>query len=181
MRYFSIILLFIFNIFFCGCGFDNNEKFFNNLKSKNMMVVNEAAYELGENKEEKAVPFLIDLIKGDQPKVIKITAIEALGKIGSDSSVNALVDMLGKKNDNQVRIAACNALGKIKSPDAMEPLLGVAGTVGEDRDARLFSLWALGSIGDERAVPLLTSLLDDPDKYISYNARQALKTIGNGK
>ncbi len=181
MRYFPVIVLLIFSLLFCGCDFDNNKKLFNDLKSRNMIVVKEAAFSLGESKEKKAVPLLVDLIKSEQQEEIKITAIEALGKIGSDSSVNALVDMLGKKNDNQVRIAACNALGKIKSPDAMEPLLGVAGTVGEDRDARLFSLWALGSIGDERAVPLLTSLLDDPDKYISYNARQALKTIGNGK
>ena len=180
MRIILINFLFIL-ILSSGCSENDTEKYLADLKSQNMMVVNEAAYSLGENKEEKAVPFLIDLIKGDQPKVIKITAIEALGKIGSDSSVNALVDMLGGKNDNQVRIAACNALGKIKSPDAVEPLLEFAGTGGEDRDAHLAAIWALGSIGDERSVPLLTSLLDNTDKYISYNARQALKTIGNGK
>jgi len=173
MRYFPITLVLIFSVFFSGCNFDNNEKLLNDLKTRNMIVVNEAAYRLGESKEEKAVPLLIDLLKGDQPKEIKITAIEALGKIGLKSSVDVLVDIFGEGNDNEVRIAACNALGKIKSPDAVEPLLDVAGV--EDKEVRLFAIWALGSIGDERAVPLLTKLVDDPDKYVSYNARQALE------
>jgi len=179
MRYFPVTLSLIFTLLFSGCDFNNHEALLNDLKSQNMMVVNEAAYELGESEEEKAVPLLMNLIKGDQPKEIKITAIEALGKIGANIPVDALVDVLGERNNDEIRIAACNALGKIKSPGAVEPLLGVAGV--EDRDVRLFAIWALGSIGDEKAIPLLTKLVSDPDKYLSYNARQALKTIGNGK
>jgi HEAT repeat protein len=42
----------------------------------------------------------------------------------------------------------------------------------------LAAIWALGNIGDMAAMELLLGLKSHPDKYVAYNASQALKKLG---
>ncbi len=167
------ILLFTFLISIFGCLPKNTEEYIKDLKSENLMVRSKAIYHLGKKKKKGAVPILIDLLKHDQAKDIKISAIEALGKIGEETSVDELISVL-KHNDNDIRIAACNALGNIRDPKAIRPLIRVL----PDKDIQLSAIWALGNIGDQSAVPALSNLLNNQNKYVSYNAAQSLKKIG---
>lgn len=166
----------LFVILNFGCNANDTEKYIEDLKSENVMVRNNAIYYLGKNKEKLAVPMLIELVNDDQPKETKLSIIEALGKIEEGRSVDALVGLF-KEEDNEIRIAALEALGKIKNPQAIKPLINLL----EDQDLRLTAIWALGNIGDNSAIPAMTKLLGNRDKYVRYNAIQALKKIGAGR
>ena len=170
-------VLFIFLIFSFGCSLDDTAKYLEALKSENVTVRKEAAYYLGENKEEDAVPLLIQLLRQDQSKEVRINAIEALGKIGSvdnNSHVDTLIGIL-RENDTEILTAAVEALGKIKDPKAVKPLINLL----DNRDIRLTAIWALGNVEDKGAVPALTGLLNSDDKYVRHNSTQALKHIGS--
>ena len=169
-------LLTVFVILNFGCISDETEIYIEDLKSENVMVRNNAIYYLGKNKEESAVPMLIELLNNHQPKETMLSAIDALGKIEEGRSVDALVSLL-KEKDDEIRIAVVEALGKIRDPKASKPLINIL----SDKDVQRTAIRALGSIGDKSAVPALTKLLDDPDEYVSYNAAQALKQIGSGQ
>ena len=157
-----------------GCSLNDTEKYLQDLKSENVMVRNNAIYYLGENKEKLAVPMLIELLNNDQPKETRLNAIEALGKIEEAISVDPLVALLNEE-DKEIKMAACDALGMIKNAKAAGPLIGIL----QDKDIQLTAIWALGNIGDKSAVPALTRLLNDQDKYVSSNAAKALKRIGS--
>jgi HEAT repeat protein len=177
MRKLFNIVLFIFLIFSFGCPLDDDTaKYLEALKSENITVRKEAVYYLGENKEEDAVPLLIQLLSQDQSKEVRIKAIEALGKIGgidNNSHVDTLIGIL-RENDTEILTAAVEALGKIKDPKAVKPLINLL----DNRDIRLAAIWALGNVGDKGAVPALTGLLNSDDKYVRHNSTQALKQIG---
>lgn len=185
-----------------GCGyylygyfFNNTEKYLQDLKSKNIMVINNAIYHLGEDEEKDAVPMLIELINIEFSKKVRLSAINTLGKIcepgivdellslllGKEDEIrieaaNALAGILGD-NDTEIVIAAVNAVGKIKSSRATESLINIL----DNRDIQLAVIRALGNIGDKSAVPALTNILSDSDKFLSYNAEQALKKIGESE
>jgi HEAT repeat protein len=171
------------------------EGYLEDLKSKNIMVKCDAIYQLGEDQEEDAIPMLIKLINDEQPKKIRLSAIEALGKMYQSGLVDELFGFLADEDtktrsavvdglinllteeDMEIRLAAVEALGKIKEPRAVKPLINML----DDEDSRLFVIRALGNIGDDSAVPALTELLDNPDEYVSYNASRALKRIGEAE
>ncbi|MDL1967043.1 MAG: HEAT repeat domain-containing protein [Deltaproteobacteria bacterium] len=157
-----------------GCSLNDTEKYLQDLKSENAMVINNAIYYLGEEEEKRAVPMLIELLNNDQLKETRLNAIEALGKIEEDSSVEALVALLNEE-DKEIKTASCDALGMIKNAKAVRHLIRIL----QDKDVRLTAIWALGNIEDKSAVPALTTLLDDKDKYVSSNAANALKKIGS--
>lgn len=173
MKVILISLLFMFFIFTSGCSSGDTETYLKGLKSDNIVVRNDAIYHLGEKKEKSAVPALIKLLTSDQRGETKLSVIGALGKIREGSSVNSLVAALNE-DDIKIKIAAIEALGKIKDPHAVQPLLNTLSDTG----TRLFAIWALGNIGDKGAIPALTKLLGDDDKYVRYNASNALKKIG---
>jgi HEAT repeat protein len=170
----GLLALFLFLNY--GCSLNDTEKYLQELKSENVMVRNNAIYYLGENKEKLAVPMLIELLNNDQPKEIRLNAIEALGKIEEAISVEALVALLNEE-DKEIKMAAVEALGKIKDPKAVKPLINVL----NNKDIKITALWAIGNIGDKSAIPHLTKLFDDQDEYVRYNASQSLKKIGYDK
>ena len=179
MKIILSILIFTFLIFNSGCLLNDTEKYIEDLKSANVMVKKNAIYYLGDDEEKRAVPMLIELLNNDSSKEIKLSVTEALGKIGEVSSVDSLVLLLREK-DKEIRIAAIEALGKLQDPKAVKPLIHILDDKN-DRDIELTAIWALGNTGDKSAIPALTKLLDDKDKYLRYNASQALKEITSGE
>ena len=190
-----VLLIMACGYYLYGYFFDNTEKYLQDLRSENIMVINNAIYHLGEDQEKDAVPMLIELINKKQPKTVRLSAINTLGKICEPGIVDELLSMLlGEEdeirteaaealagilgdNDTEIVTAAVHAVGKIKSSRATESLINIL----DNRDIRLAVIRALGNIGDKSAVPALTNILSDPDKFVSYNAAQALKKIGESE
>lgn len=113
---------------------------------------------LGELKEPKAVPILLDLLQDKKP-LIKWEAILALGEIGDDSAVGPLLCLL-EASDPEVRWTSAMALVKIGDERANEPVLGLM--KDGDKDVRWRVAEVLGYLADPRAIrPLIDALRED--------------------
>lgn len=112
----------------------------------------------------------------DDPfEFVRATAAEALGLLRNQQSVPSLLNSL-RDAVPFVRACAAKALGNIKSKDTVEPLIQALATEVDDY-ARGVMADALGEIGDERAVEVL-SLEARRNQEESWHASEALVKIG---
>lgn len=157
-----------------ACSAKETNKDIRNLRSSNLMLKEEAMRRISEDRVKAALPILETLLRKDLPKSSRLLIIQAIGDIGEKNSAVYLIPLLNQQ-DADICEAAAEALGKIKDPRAIPSL---AKAISEKK-VRYGIIWALGNIGDKSGVPVLTPLLQNTDKYVSYNARQALKKIGS--
>jgi aminopeptidase N len=87
---------------------------------------------------------------------VRDVAVAQLGSFTDDSSLAAQLNQIAIKDKAfRVRAAALNALGEIKAPDAYQTLTAAVKTDSPDNTLRDAALEGLGSLGDDRAVPVL--------------------------
>jgi HEAT repeat protein len=148
------------------------------LKEENEYTRADAAAALGQMgpAAKVAVPALVELL-GDKEAVVRIAAAKALGAIGTDAKA-ALPDinktLIEKELD--VRLAAANALWSIdKSPSAISALSEMLKEYKESDRAKITT--ALGGLGTEAAVPVLTNALKDAQLEVRVRAAEALWRI----
>ncbi len=98
---------------------------------------------------------------------------EELAEIGA-SAVGPLLNALRHRKDGLVKYNAALALTRI-GKSAVRGLL--KSLEDSDPDVRLEASWALGEIGDERAIEPLISGLKDEDWYVRQRAASALVTM----
>ena len=91
-------------------------------------------------------------------------------------AIAPLVQALKHEKDGLVKYNAALALTKIGTP-AMDPLLESMDY--DDADVRLEATWALGEIGDGRAVEPLVEALSDEDWYVRKQAATSLCNLKN--
>lgn len=103
---------------------------------------------------EAAVPTLLEALKHAE-WLVRLHAIEALGKMRAPQGVEPLLAVLFNDHDTAVRTDAARALGEIGDPRAVEFLI----TAMRDLDVRPIAIEALGKIGDRRAVSTLVGVL----------------------
>lgn len=111
---------------------------------------------------EAAVPCLLEALQSRE-WLVKLHAIEALGKMQSPDTVEPLLFVLFNDPDVAVRTDAVRALGDIGDPRAVDFLL----TALNDLDVRPVAVESLGKIGDRRAVPALVKIVNgssQPDR-----------------
>ncbi|MBI3987184.1 MAG: HEAT repeat domain-containing protein [Lentisphaerae bacterium] len=145
------------------------------LNNANPAIQNRAIAELGTLGRRQAAPALKKFLSGDYARDTRLLTLKALGDIGDPESVAPIVPVLADP-DPQIKLSAAEALGKIRDPTAIQPLAKLL----NDPDAQLATIWALGNIGHTNAVSFLSGLLASPDKFVRFNALQALKKIGSG-
>jgi len=92
----------------------------------------------------------------------------------SQNGIRELIRDLSHRNED-IRWAAASALSRIGAP-AVEPLMAAL----DDKDSvvRLRAAWALGRIGDERAIQKLILTLQDGDWSVRMRAADALGMLG---
>ncbi len=112
---------------------------------------------LGDIRDPRAVPALIDRLIEDVDENIRVAAAEALGKIRDPRAVDALLACLNRHNQGWLDYAAAEALGEIGDQRALGPLLAAL-----DRSSlREPVLESLGKIGNANTIdPLIVSLAD---------------------
>ena len=103
---------------------------------------------------QAAVPYLVEALR-HQEWLVRLHAVEALGKIKSPDAVEPLLHVMFNDRDVAIRTDAARTLGEIGDPRAVEFLL----TAMSDLDLRPVAVEALGKIGDRRAVPALTAVI----------------------
>ncbi len=122
---------------------------------------------------EEVVEALMVLLEDPAP-AIRVRAIEALAEQGVVEAAPAIAERV-EDRDPDVQTAAIEALGRLKDPAGVEALMAIA-----EREARVDAIWALGAIGDARALPLLSRMAGYNNEYVAWNAEVALRAIGDG-
>jgi HEAT repeat protein len=145
------------------------------LKDKNAVVRREAAWALGRLGDQRAVPALMQALKDKDWKVRKYAAW-ALGELGDRRAVPALSQALEDILFWPVREAVAMALGKLG--DYGFSALLQALKYGSP-NVRKTAAYALGRLGEPRAVPALMQALKDKDWNGREAAAEALGELGD--
>ncbi len=106
-----------------------------------------------------AVPVLLEALRHDD-WLVRLHAIEALGKVRAPEAVEPLLGLLFTDRDTAVREDTARALGDIGDARAVRFLLVAMKEVG----LRPLAIEALGKIGDRQAVPALVAVVTGADR-----------------
>lgn len=130
------------------------------LQDKVKAVREEATTSLAEI-GDAALPSLLDALKNPE-WMVRLHAVEALGKSRSADAVEPLLWALFNDHDQAIREDIVRALGQLGDGRAMEFLV----TVMKEPGLRPLAVEALGKIGDRRAVPVLVAVLEGRDRPV---------------
>lgn len=138
----------------------------------------QAVIGLGRLGDASVVPALIPLL-GDPADWMRQRTAEALSDIGGDAAFAALWHELEHRRFQRIGYVA-SALARF-TPEVIPKLCAVAAS--EDPDQRYWAAVALGSTGDDLAVPVLQQLMADDgatvfDGQVRVAAKKALRTLG---
>jgi HEAT repeat protein len=127
-----------------------------------------AAVALGEIGDIRGIDPLTELL-GDGDRFVRSRAVYALVRIGP-SAVPSLTGALGHP-DTGVRMAAVEALGKIGDRPSINAL--ARALADPSPEVRQEAISALSNQG-EKAIPVLSARVNDPDRFIRRRAVLAL-------
>ncbi|MFQ6395432.1 HEAT repeat domain-containing protein [Nocardia sp. KC 131] len=142
------------------------------------MAREQAVIALGVLGDESVVPALTPVLR-DSIAGMRERAAEALGMIGGDAALAALWDELENRRYYRIGYIA-SALAEF-APDIIPRLCEAADS--DDPDQRYWTAVALGSTGDDRAVPTLERLMATDqgstvfDGMVSVAAKKGLRTL----
>ena len=103
---------------------------------------------------DAAIPSLLKALQHED-WLVRLHAVESLGKAKSKRAVEPLLSVLFSDRDSAVREDAVRALGEIGDPQAVDHLF----TAMREPGLRTLAVEALGRIGDRRAVPVLIDVV----------------------
>ncbi len=144
------------------------------LTDEKRQVRQEAAKDLGEIGDRRAVPHLIQAL-GDKYTKVREAVAWALGRIGDERAAPHLVQVLGDPSV-RVRSEAVKALSQI-GPAAVPYV--VQALDDERWEVRERAASALGRIGDRSALPHLVQALNDSKDAVRTAAASALGQLGD--
>ena len=130
------------------------------LQDKVKAVREEATMALAEI-GDPALPSLLAALKHPE-WLVRLHAVEALGKSRSADAVEPLLWALFNDPDQAIREDVVRALGQLGDGRAMDFLV----TVMKEPGLRPLAVEALGAIGDRRAVPVLIAVLEGNDRPV---------------
>ncbi|NOS80171.1 MAG: HEAT repeat domain-containing protein [Nitrospira sp.] len=108
---------------------------------------------------EASLPSLLVALTHEE-WLVRLHAVEALGKTKSPEAVDPLLSVLFNDRDRAVREDAVRALGQVGDARAVEFLM----TAMKEPGLRPLAVEALGLVGDRRAVPVLKNVLEGLDR-----------------
>jgi HEAT repeat protein len=113
----------------------------------------------------------------DSNEIVRATATHSILYLPSEESVSLLLPLLLEKFPF-VRKEAAYALGKTKNNLATESLLKILAK-DKDFEVRGAAAFALGIIGDSRAIELLAESLKTKNLFVQRSAARSLGEIGD--
>lgn len=156
-----------------ACG-PSDQDIARNLQSSNQ-VVREDTAKIAKNYGSDSVNKSLIAALKDPSAVVRKNAVDSLAELEATEAAQPLADLLPTEPDPDVQKEIVDALGRLKSPLGAPPLIAL---LEEHLDAPpLNAIWALGNIGDNRALDVLTKLRASEDTYVAYNATAALRLI----
>lgn len=141
----------------------------------------EALRALGKIGDAAAEEQIENALSNEKPWVRDV-AVTQLGNFKTDASLGAKLEKIATADPAfRVRNAAMQSLAQLKSPDAFEVLSAAVQTDSPDNTSRRAALRAFGTLGDERAVPILLAQ-SAPGQPIDVrgSAISSLGAVGKG-
>src|SRR5713226_5056740 len=115
-----------------------------------------AADTLGQLGGASASKLLLAALDSHDGPWVRNRIVSALGNFTNDADVLARLNSVAKQDDSyRARAAALQALGRLKGPNAFATLDAAVAADSPDGFLRNAALRSLGSLGDEKALPLL--------------------------
>lgn len=128
------------------------------LEDSNNILRGHAAIILGNIGDKEAINPIITLLD-DSDSNVRGNAIIALGNFQEVRITDLLIKHLGEDEDAFNRSCAADALGHLKEKRAVEALIIALNDI--DPQVQEDAAWALGEIGDKKALPALIALRDN--------------------
>ena len=146
------------------------------LSNENSEIRKVSIAALGEIKSVLALEPLIKLLSNENSEITK-ASIAALGKIRSEKIVEPIIEIIDNQ-DKMTKIKCIEILSKIKSTKAVTKLVEVLSNKDENSEVRSWAAFALGEIGDEKAVqPLANALMNENVMIVKNRSFWSLKKI----
>jgi aminopeptidase N len=118
-------------------------------------VRDEALRALGKIGGPSAEKQILSAVNDDKPWVRDV-AVAQLGTFKDDASLGPkLTDIAANDKAYRVRAAALDSLGEVKAPNAYDTLVAAVKADSPDDTLRIAALRGLGSLGDDKAAPLV--------------------------
>jgi len=108
----------------------------------------------------------------------RVQVIFQLSDLGSADALATLGRLFQKEQDPDLRVQVLNSLFDIEGHDDKKAALLAAGVAtNQPKDVRDAAIDALGDIEAKRAVPILQSLLSDPDEDLREHAKDIIEQL----
>jgi HEAT repeats/PBS lyase HEAT-like repeat len=130
----------------------------NTIQHPDAAVRQQAAYDLGKMNRDVAIPKLLELLR-DQDELVQVVAIQSLGNFRDKAIVAELCARLLTENRELILMNLIRAVVNMGDSNAVPAL--VWATNSPFAFVRHDAAWALGELGDDRAIPALNTLLID--------------------
>lgn len=138
-----------------GLGGRHAQEFFRQALDAPNDRVRAAAYEVAEHEPDAALaPRLLAALDGETSEFVRPALLRALAAHDHDPAVREQLIRDVDRGEGYFRATVIEALGEHRAAYAVEPLLRIASGEGPLRDDALL---ALGRIGDDRALPVITA------------------------
>ncbi len=147
-------------------------------KNREVALREAAVWALGQTRSAKATDALVAAL-GDTRLSVHALACVGLGRVGDRRALDKAAEVVrDKARAPEVRAACAYALGVARSDPHASALVELLGA-GND-DAQVKAAWALGRIGDAKAVPALVRAIFTRRQAIRDAALWALGRVGKG-
>jgi aminopeptidase N len=115
-----------------------------------------AADSLGQLGGTSSSKLLLAALDSHDSPAVRSRIVTALGNFKDDAAIAAKLNSVAKADDSyRARAGALAAIGRLKLPDALATLDAAVSADSPDGFLRNAALRALGTLGDEKAVPVL--------------------------
>jgi aminopeptidase N len=115
-----------------------------------------AADTLGQLGGASASKQLLEALSTTKEPWVRNRIVGALGSFKEDTAITAKLEGIAKDDSSyRARASALQALGKLKAPNAFATLEAAVTSDSPDDYLRIAALRSFGSLGDDKAVPLL--------------------------
>ena len=118
-------------------------------------------------------------IRDSSPEVRRRAARAYLGEQGASPHIDKLLQVLERETDLDVQLEFLYVMGKIATPDAVQNLIRLCSVEGKYRptELRIAAAEALAAARLGAAVPLLRTMLKDPDLHARAAARHLIRSV----
>jgi len=138
-----------------------------------------AACALGEMGARQALSDLLAALKDETGGQVREGAAMGLEALGDARSVPALLDTLQDCSDDDLAGRIAGALARIAGERALSGLIKILLARSSTATGRHWAAYALGQIGDLRAMSVLRRALKDPEEAVRAGAVAALAEIAS--